>query len=85
MSGNAIEQSGKAPYFVMIDHEQTVSSHATLNEARLVGQLACDAEPIPCSFSIQDAAGNHVEDIARSDCKSLSEQVKTFMTSVPRC
>ncbi len=78
MSGNATHQGFKAPYFVVIDHEQSVSDHATLEEARSEGQKSCDAEKIPCSFSIQDADGNHVEDIVRSDGRSLKDQVATF-------
>lgn len=71
----------EAPFFVVIDHEQSVSDHPTLELARLAGQTACDAEVLPCSFSIQDAHGNHVEDIARSDGASVVDLVKTFNAS----
>lgn len=75
------EQAFEWPFFVVIDHEQSVSDHPTLHEARLAGQAACDAEVLPCSFSIHDARGNHVEDIVRSDGASIGDQVKTFNAS----
>lgn len=71
----------EAPFFVFIDHEQSVSDHPTMELARLAGQVACDAEVLPCSFSIQDAHGNHVEDIVRSDGASIGDLVKTFNAS----
>lgn len=71
----------EAPFFVVIDHEQSVSDHPTLELARLAGQVACDAEVLPCSFSIQDAHGNHVEDIVRSGGASIGDLVKTFNAS----
>lgn len=65
-------------YFIMIDSEQTVGHEKTLAEARRVGQSQCDKEVLPCSFSIQDENGNHIEDIKRSDCQSLSQQIASF-------
>lgn len=72
------EQDFEAPFYVVIDHEKSVSDHPTLQEARLAGQAACDAEILPSFFSIQDARGNHVEDIVRSDGASISDQVQAF-------
>lgn len=71
----------EAPFYVIIDHEKSVSDHQTLQEARLAGQAACDAEVLPCFFSIQDARGSHVEDIVRSDGASIGDLVKTFNAS----
>lgn len=71
----------EAPFYVIIDHEKSVSDHQTLQEARLAGQAACDAEVLPCFFSIQDARGSHVEDIVRSDGASIGDLVKTLNAS----
>lgn len=72
------EKPFSLPFFVVIDHEQSVSDHPTLAEARAAGQRACDAEVLSCHFSIQDAEGEHVEDIARSDLASLHHRVGSF-------
>lgn len=74
----------KAPFFVVIDSEQTVSDHPTLAEARLSGQAACDAEVFPCTFSIQDADGQHIEDIKRTDGSDLSGQMTKFESLLAR-
>lgn len=66
------------PFFVMIDYQQSAAECASLAEARTVGQVLCDAEPLPCSFSIADAEGEHVEDITRTDQRSLADQVGRF-------
>lgn len=71
-------QDQAGPFYVMLDFDQSVSEHATLQEARESGQRACDAEPLPCAFSIHDADGNHIEEIARSDGASLADRVAAF-------
>jgi hypothetical protein len=50
-------------YYVMIDDEQSVAECSTLAYAREQGRILLDLEPLPSCFSIQDADGNHVEDI----------------------
>lgn len=66
------------PYHVMIDHEQSAAECATLEEARTEGRRLAAAEPLPCTFSIQNANGDHVEDIPGRD---LSTQIKAFDAS----
>ncbi len=68
----------KGGYFVMIDSEQSAGHYPTLQEARDEGQKMCNAEPLPCTFSIQDEDGNEIEPITRSDGKGLAEQVADF-------
>lgn len=64
-------------FYVMIEHEQTAGSAETLDEARIVGQKLCDEEPVPGGFSIYDE-DRFVEDIERSDGRTLSDQVRDF-------
>jgi hypothetical protein len=64
-------------FFVMIDHEQTAGSAETLAEARIVGQKLCDEEPVPGGFSIYED-DRFVENIGRSDGRTLSEQIRDF-------
>jgi len=66
------------PFYVMIDYKKSAAECESLEEARAVGQGLCDAEPLPCSFSIADADGEHVEDIARTDQRSLADQMGDF-------
>lgn len=66
------------PFFVMIDYKQSAAECGSIEEARTVGQSLCDAEPLPCSFSIADADGEHVEEITRTDQRSLADQVGGF-------
>lgn len=66
------------PFYVVIDDEQSAAECATLDEARAKGRELADAERLPCSFSIQDANGAHVEDIARSDGRTLPELMQAF-------
>jgi hypothetical protein len=82
MSDATAAQGFEAPYFVVIDYEQGVSDHETLQDARDAGRRACDAEPLPCTFSIQDANGNHVEDIPRSDGASLADRIAVFSAAL---
>lgn len=65
-------------YFIMLDHEQTVDHCDTLTQARTLGQRLCDAEPLPGAWSILDAEGKFVEEILRSDAKTLDSLVKEF-------
>lgn len=69
-------------YWVMIDYEQSVSDHATIEEARAAGQLSADQELLPCSFSIADDDGNTLEGIVRSDGKTLGELMTQFNQTV---
>jgi hypothetical protein len=50
-------------YYVMIDDEQSAAECASLAEARETGRRLLNAEPLPACFSIQNAEGEHVEDI----------------------
>jgi len=68
----------RGPFYVMIDGEQTVAECTTLSDARIDGRALADAEPIPCTFAIHDADGNHVEDIERTDHAALPGLVKAF-------
>lgn len=52
-----------APYYVMLDGEQSADCCETLEAARESGRRILAAEPLACSVSIQDADGAHVEDI----------------------
>ena len=64
-------------FFVMMDHEQTVASANSLDDARLEGQRLCDAEFLPAVFSIYDE-DVLVENIERSDKRSLGDQISDF-------
>ena len=78
---SALIEPPEAPaggYFIMIDHEQTVDHCDTLTQARILGKTLCDAEPLPSVWSIADAEGNFVEEIRRSDGKTLETLVKEF-------
>lgn len=81
-AGSNVGQDGEhaGGYYVMIDHEQSAGHYPTLAEARTEGQKLCDAEVLPAVFSIQDADGNDVEPIERSDGRDLGQQVKDFNT-----
>ena len=65
-------------YDIMINFEQTADHCDTLSQARQRGQELCDAEPLPTTWSIFDAGGQFVEEIKRSDGKSLEAQIKDF-------
>lgn len=73
----AIDLGATAPhpggYFVMIDHEQSCAHAPTIERARLAGQVLCDAEALPAIFSIQDADGEHIENIIPSNRSDLSQ------------
>ena len=73
-----IDAEPAGPFYVVIDHEKTAAECATLEAARTEGRALADAEPIPCTFSIQDANGRHVEDIARTDGRTLPELMQAF-------
>lgn len=66
-----------AMFYILINHEQSADTGATLEEARQKGQAKCDAEPIPATFSIYEEE-NWVEDIKRSDGRDLSQQIADF-------
>jgi hypothetical protein len=67
------------PFYVMADDDTTASAPCErIEDARAIGQELADAEPLPCSFSIQDGAGEHVEDITRSNGRDLSAQMAAF-------
>lgn len=68
-------------YFVMINGEQSCDHKSTLAAARLAGQVLCDAEVLPATFSIQDGDGEHIEEILRSDGRDLSAQIADFGSS----
>lgn len=76
--------SGHAPeappggYFVMYGYEKSADHCATLSEARASGQKLCDEDPLPGPWSIHDADGDFVEDIERTDGRSMSDQVRDF-------
>jgi len=65
-------------YYIMINFEQTADHCDTLSQARERGKELCDAEPLPTTWSIFDADGQFVEEIKRSDGKSLEDQIKGF-------
>lgn len=62
----------------MYGYEKSADHRATLADARIRGQQLCDDDPLPNSWSIHDAQGVFVEDIKRSDGKSLEELIKCF-------
>lgn len=64
-------------FYIMIDDEQSADSANTLEEARLAGQILCDAEMLPSSFSIYED-DEFVEDIRRTDGRNLSQQIADF-------
>jgi len=66
------------PFYVMVDYEQSAAECPTLEAARIEGRKLADAEPIPCTFSIQDANGQHIEDITRTDGRTLPELMAAF-------
>lgn len=86
--GTALQQPGQSPgpvaeappggYFVMYGYESSADHCATFTEARARGQVLCDEDPLPGPWSIHDAEGNFVEDIKRSDGRSLSDQIRDF-------
>ena len=63
-------------FFIMINHEQTADDAKTLDEARRKAKDLCDNEPIPSVWSIYDEAGRHIEDVVRTDGRTLSDQVR---------
>ena len=65
-------------YFIMYGYEKTADHCGTLSEARKRGQELCDEDPLPGTWSIHDANGDFVEDIKRSDGKTLEDQIKVF-------
>lgn len=52
-----------APYYVMLDDDQSADCCDTLEAARASGRAILERDPLACSVSIQDANGAHVEDI----------------------
>jgi hypothetical protein len=71
-------------YYIMINHEQTADHCDTLTQARTLGLELCDAEPIPCTWSIYDAQGQFVEEILRKDGMTLQEQIAQFNATFGR-
>lgn len=69
------DTTGAGPFFVMIDDDQTAGEFETIEQARSEGAKLSAAERLPCTFSIQDASGNHLEDIPR---RPLEDQIKAF-------
>lgn len=65
-------------YFILVDYDQTVGHEQTLTEARQAARRMADGEILPSTFSITTADGVHVECGARSDGKSLQEQIAEF-------
>jgi len=65
-------------FFVMTDGDQSVDCFPTIEKARSEGQRLCDQDPLPSVWSIADTDGNEIEQITRSDGKSLSHQVASF-------
>ena len=65
-------------YFIMYGYEKTADHCGTLTDARKRGQELCDEDPLPGTWSIHDANGDFVEDIKRSDGKTLEDQIKVF-------
>ena len=77
-TGAGHETDHAGGYFVMVDYEKSAGHYASLAEARDEGQKLCDAEPLPCVFTIEDADGVEIEPISRSDGKDLAAQVAGF-------
>lgn len=65
-------------YFIMYNFEKTADHRATLSQARARGQELCDSDPLPATWSIHDENGDLVEEIKRSDGKSLGDLIKGF-------
>lgn len=65
-------------YFIMYGYEKSADHRNTLTEARKRGQELCDEDPLPTSWSIHDEQGTLVEEIKRSDGKSLEDLIKAF-------
>ena len=65
-------------YFITYGYEKSADHRDTLTEARKRGQVLCDEDPLPSSWSIHDAMGEFVEDIKRSNGKSLEDLTKAF-------
>jgi hypothetical protein len=70
-------------YFILMDHQKTAGDAKSLAEARQKGQLLCDAESLPTTFSIYDE-DTFVEDIKRTDGRDLSQQVADFNKAHPQ-
>ena len=68
-------------FFIMYGYEKTVDSRPTLVEARTRGQQLCDEDPHPTTWSIHDAQGEFLEDIKRSDGKTLDGLMRDFNSS----
>jgi hypothetical protein len=71
-------ESPPGGYFIMYGYEKTADHRSTLTEARACGQKLCDEDPLPSTWSIHDAEGDFVEDITRSDGKTLEQLIKDF-------
>lgn len=71
------QTNNAGPFYVMAG-EKSADECKTLEGARKRGRELADAEPLPCSFWIADAEGDHVEDIARTDGAELPELVTRF-------
>lgn len=65
-------------YYIVINDEQTADHRPTLSQARQRGRELCDAEPLPSTWSIQDAHGAFIEEISRSDGKTLETLIQEF-------
>lgn len=77
-AANQPPESPPGGYFIMMDYETSADHRKTLTEARQRGQELCDSEPVPCSWSIHDAAGVLVEDITRTDGRTLGQVMQAF-------
>jgi hypothetical protein len=68
-------------FFIMYGYEKTVDSRPTLVEARTRGQQLCDEDAHPTTWSIHDAQGEFLEDIKRTDGKTLDGLMRDFNSS----
>lgn len=59
------------PFYVMLDHDQSADECATIEAARESGRAILEREPLACKLSIQDANGEHVEDIGSKDAAGV--------------
>lgn len=80
----ALKQEGLKMFYIMMDHEKTADTANSLEEARKKGQKICDEELLPTTFSIYDGDGNLIEDIKRTDGRTLGQQVSDFNNQAGR-
>lgn len=71
----------RGPFRVLIDHEQSAGEAPTFGEARRLARKLADAEPLPCTFSIEDADGIDCGDVGRSNGRDLPAQMRAFETT----